>query len=214
MTPTGINVQRAFTSLQNVCWCPICLLFPHCHALIITDFIFALVALPFPECDVNGITLSISPCAWFHVTAAVPCGSVPDPQTLRKLCTCFLGQCRPRKGRSSFFLKILFIYSQRQRERQRHRQREKQAPYREPDVGLDPGSPGSRPGLQAALNRCTTGAALGFLPASVSNYDFLGTGEPLASGAGEQQHPQLSPSGTATLFLCIYALTVLLCYRF
>ena len=28
-----------------------------------------------------------------------------------------------------------------------------------PDVGLDPGSPGSRPGLQAALNRCTTGAA-------------------------------------------------------
>ena len=30
---------------------------------------------------------------------------------------------------------------------------------REPDVGLDPGSPGSHPGLQAALNRCTTGAA-------------------------------------------------------
>ena len=36
---------------------------------------------------------------------------------------------------------------------------EKQAPCREPDVGLNPGSPGSRPGLQAALNRCTTGAA-------------------------------------------------------
>ena len=32
-----------------------------------------------------------------------------------------------------------------QRERQRHRQREKQAPRREPDVGLDPGTPGSRP---------------------------------------------------------------------
>ena len=30
-------------------------------------------------------------------------------------------------------------------QRQRHRQREKQAPFREPDVGLDPGSPGSRP---------------------------------------------------------------------
>ena len=27
----------------------------------------------------------------------------------------------------------------------RHRQREKQAPCREPNVGLDPGSPGSRP---------------------------------------------------------------------
>ena len=31
-----------------------------------------------------------------------------------------------------------------QRGRQRHRQREKQAPWREPDVGLDPGTPGSR----------------------------------------------------------------------
>ena len=33
-----------------------------------------------------------------------------------------------------------------ERERQRHRQREKQAPSREPDVGLNPKSPGSRPG--------------------------------------------------------------------
>ena len=39
-----------------------------------------------------------------------------------------------------------------ERERQRHRQREKQAPCREPDVGLDPGSPESHPGLKAALN--------------------------------------------------------------
>ena len=48
----------------------------------------------------------------------------------------------------------------RERQRQRHGQREKQAPCGEPDVGLDPGSPGSCPGLQAALNRCATGAAL------------------------------------------------------
>ena len=34
-------------------------------------------------------------------------------------------------------------------ERQRHRQREKQAPGREPDVGLDPGTPRSHPGLNA-----------------------------------------------------------------
>ena len=33
----------------------------------------------------------------------------------------------------------------RQKERQRHRQREKQAPCREPDVGLDPRTPGSHP---------------------------------------------------------------------
>ena len=37
----------------------------------------------------------------------------------------------------------------RERERQRHRQKEKQAPCRESDVGLDPGSPGPRPGLKA-----------------------------------------------------------------
>uniref|UniRef100_A0A8P0SXF4 Succinate dehydrogenase [ubiquinone] cytochrome b small subunit n=1 Tax=Canis lupus familiaris TaxID=9615 RepID=A0A8P0SXF4_CANLF len=46
---------------------------------------------------------------------------------------------------------------------QRHRQREKQAPFREPDVGLHLGSPGSHPGLQAALNRGATRAALDFL---------------------------------------------------
>ena len=41
------------------------------------------------------------------------------------------------------------IDTQSERERQRHRQREKQAPCREPDVGLVPGTPGSRPGLKA-----------------------------------------------------------------
>ena len=41
----------------------------------------------------------------------------------------------------------LFIHERHtQRERQRHRQRKKQAPCREPDVGLDPGTPGSHPG--------------------------------------------------------------------
>ena len=36
-----------------------------------------------------------------------------------------------------------------ERERGRHRQREKQAPCWEPNVGLDPGTPGTRPGLKA-----------------------------------------------------------------
>ena len=36
-------------------------------------------------------------------------------------------------------------------ERQRHRQREKQAPCREPNVGLDPGSPGSHPRAKAGV---------------------------------------------------------------
>ena len=37
----------------------------------------------------------------------------------------------------------------RDTERQRHRQSEKQAPYGEPDAGLDPRTPGSRPGPKA-----------------------------------------------------------------
>ena len=32
-----------------------------------------------------------------------------------------------------------------QKERQRHRQRKKQAPCREPDMGLESGTPGSHP---------------------------------------------------------------------
>ena len=39
-----------------------------------------------------------------------------------------------------------------ERERQRHRQKEKQAPCREPDVGLDPRTPGSCLGRRQALN--------------------------------------------------------------
>ena len=35
--------------------------------------------------------------------------------------------------------------TERDRERQRHRQREKQAPFGEPDVGLDPKTPGITP---------------------------------------------------------------------
>ena len=40
----------------------------------------------------------------------------------------------------------------RERERQRHRQREKQAPCREPDLGLDPRTLGSRPERRQMLN--------------------------------------------------------------
>ena len=40
-----------------------------------------------------------------------------------------------------------------ERERQRHRQKEKQAPYMEPDVGLDPRTPGV---TTWAEGRCST----------------------------------------------------------
>ena len=46
-----------------------------------------------------------------------------------------------------FFKKDFYVFThERQREtRQRHKKREKQSPHREPDVGLDPQTPGSSP---------------------------------------------------------------------
>ena len=41
---------------------------------------------------------------------------------------------------------------EREAERQRQRQREKQAPCREPNVGLDPRTPGSCLGPKVVLN--------------------------------------------------------------
>ena len=62
----------------------------------------------------------------------------------------------------SFFLKKIYLLitdRKRERERQRQRHREKQAPCREPDVRLDLRTPGSGPGLKAALYRWATLAA-------------------------------------------------------
>ena len=66
----------------------------------------------------------------------------------------------------------LFIHErhrERERERQRHRQREKQAPCREPDVGLDPGNLGSRPGLKADAQPLSHPG----VPHSFFNKDFI-----------------------------------------
>ena len=59
----------------------------------------------------------------------------------------------------------------------RHRQREKQASCREPDMGLDPGSPGSHPGLnrwatKAAPHLLFSWNAVYFLVNSFSHYNF------------------------------------------
>ena len=55
------------------------------------------------------------------------------------------------KLRRGFFFKdfIYLLMRDTHTEKQRHRQREKHAPCRDPDVGLDPRTPGSRPGLKA-----------------------------------------------------------------
>ena len=71
--------------------------------------------------------------------------SGPQPAPTEKGCVCMKAAVALKL--SFFFFRFyLFIHERdTERERQRHRQREKQAPLREPDVGLDPGSPGSRP---------------------------------------------------------------------
>ena len=47
----------------------------------------------------------------------------------------------PESGKAGIKKKL----SRRDTERQKHRQREKQAPCKEPNVGLNPGTPGSHP---------------------------------------------------------------------
>ena len=49
-----------------------------------------------------------------------------------------------------FFFMLLFIYSLEGQREAETRQREKQAPFRDPDLGLDPRTPGSRPDLPKA----------------------------------------------------------------
>ena len=95
-----------------------------------------------------------------------------------------------------FFFKILFVYSQEaHRERQRRRQREKQAPRRELNMGLDPGSPGSHSGLQAALNCCATRAA----PAVLVSYSTV-------SGDHFSPTQHVNSSGTMVPSYCPFLL--------
>ena len=58
-------------------------------------------------------------------------------------------------SKKNFFKDFIYLFMreiEREGGGQRHRQREEQASCLEPDMGLDPRSPGSHPGLKAALN--------------------------------------------------------------
>ena len=70
----------------------------------------------------------------------------------------------------TFFLRFYPFIHERHTEGERHRQREKQTPCRKPDMGLDPGSPGSHPVLEAALNHWATQAARKMLTCSTYCY--------------------------------------------
>ena len=50
------------------------------------------------------------------------------------------------------FIPHVFMRDRQTDQRGRDKAREKQAPCREPDVGLDPASPGSGPGWKGVLN--------------------------------------------------------------
>ena len=61
---------------------------------------------------------------------------------------------------STFFIFLRFYLFIHDRHRKREREREREmAPCMEPDMGLNPGSPGSHPGLKVALNHWATRAA-------------------------------------------------------
>ena len=82
--------------------------------------------------------------------ALIPCNfpkQLTDPWGAKKASQSFIVFC--------FFLKILFIFH----ERQRHRQREKQATHKEPDVGLDPRPWAQALGQRQVLNRWATQAS-------------------------------------------------------
>ncbi|CAK7308501.1 hypothetical protein VULLAG_LOCUS14038 [Vulpes lagopus] len=87
-----------------------------------------------------------------------------------------------------------------QRERQRHRQREKQAPHREPDVGLDPGTPGSRPELKADTELLShPGVPAAFVSRTLSGKNIMG-GHFLPPAKVYQLSPQGgAPRGQMTL---------------
>ena len=56
--------------------------------------------------------------------------------------------------------------TEREKVRQRHRQREKQAPWREPDAGLDPRTPGSHPEPKADARPLSHPGVPGSVPKS------------------------------------------------
>ena len=110
-------------------------------------------SLPFETCHWNirtsGFKLesTLYYCSYGNLLAASGAPPGAFPSLLIKLCWTpekfwFIVEC----PKPYFVKKILWIYSSdTQRERQRHRQRENQAPFGEPDVGLDPRTPGSQP---------------------------------------------------------------------
>ena len=105
----------------------------------------------------------------------------------------------------------------RERERQRRREKEKQAPCREPDAGLDPGSPGSRSGLKAGakplshpgipvfrLNDClVTLCEFTYQPLFLKLYSLWPHRDSLKIGSGKN-------SGHILMYLCIVLYPILL----
>ena len=104
------------------------------------------------------------------------------------------------KRLKQFFKHFIYLFMRgTERERQRHRQREKQAPFREPDVRLDSGTPGSRPELKAdAPNHWATQTSLWFL---ISNTDISHVGPQIISYPFQVLLHLLSSSRAASILV-------------
>ena len=85
-------------------------------------------------------SINTPPFRWLYVSV----NRIPYTQLLR-IESREIAQFLFHLSNISFFKKDFIYLWKTQRERQRHRQREKQAPQGEPDVGLHPETPGSRP---------------------------------------------------------------------
>ena len=89
-----------------------------------------------------------------------------------------LKKVKEQESEGPLSLSFDFIYlfmreREREREREKPRQGKKQAPCREPNVGLDPGTPGSLPGLKAGTKPLSHPRVLGLtdsLPVCKNHY--------------------------------------------
>ena len=120
----------------------------------------------------------------------------------------FNGKFDPIPTLFIFFLRFYLSIHERHTERQRHRQGEKQAPCEEPNVGLDPRTPGSHPEQKADafLKKYIIGIPgwrSGLAPAFGPGRDPGDSGSNPTSGSRCMEPASPSACVSASLSLCV-----------
>ena len=94
----------------------------------------------------------------------------------------------------------LFIHERHRERRRRPRQREKQPPCREPDMGLDPRTPGSQPEPKADAQPLSHPGA----PRHIFNKDIIATVTPLTTDyLPTSPWPQKLQPGPVRIIACL-----------